>query len=166
MANTTLKKKLENIAGRLCEILIPIKEEYFIGKGKTVAICTLSSMDLLQTIARTEGVMNRILIVGRLLSENKGIDTLIKFTLNHPELRYIVVCGNDVKGHQSGQALLSLYGNGVTRDGKIIGATGPHPFLTCLQEDIESFRKQIMIYDLIKCEELETVKATLSSFGH
>jgi tetrahydromethanopterin S-methyltransferase subunit A len=166
MANTTLKTKLENIAGRLCEILIPIKEEYFIGKGKTVAICTLSSMDLLQTIARTEGVMNRILIVGRLLSENKGIDILIKFTLKHPELRYIVVCGNDVKGHQSGQALLSLYGNGVTRDGKIIGATGPHPFLTCLQEDIESFRKQIMIYDLIKCEQLETVKATLSSFGH
>jgi tetrahydromethanopterin S-methyltransferase subunit A len=166
MANTTLKNKLENIAGRLCEILIPIKEEYFIGKGKTVAICTLSSMDLLQTIARTEGVMNRILIVGRLLTENEGIDILIKFTLKHPELRYIVVCGSDVKGHQSGQALLSLYGNGVTRDGKIIGATGPHPFLTCLQEDIESFRKQITIYDLIKCEQLETVKATLSSFGH
>jgi len=166
MANTTLKKKLENIAGRLCEILIPIKDEYFIGKGKTVAICTLSSMDLLQTIARTEGVMNRILIVGRLLSENKGIDILIKFTLKHPELRYIVVCGNDVKGHQSGQALLSLYRNGISRDGKIIGATGPHPFLTHLHADIESFRKQITIYDLIKCEQLETVKATLSSFGH
>jgi len=166
MANITFKKKLENVAGRLCEILIPIKDEYFIGKGKTVAICTLSSMDLLQTIARTEGLMNRILIVGRLLSENKGIDTLIKFTLKHPELRYIVVCGNDVKGHQSGQALLSLYRNGVSRDGKIIGATGPHPFLTHLHADIESFRKQIMIYDLIKCEELEKVKATLSSFGH
>jgi tetrahydromethanopterin S-methyltransferase subunit A len=166
MANITFIKKLENVAGRLCEILIPIKDEYFIGKGKTVAICTLSSMDLLQTIARTEGVMNRILIVGRLLSENKGIDTLIKFTLKHPELRYIVVCGNDVKGHQSGQALLSLYRNGVCRDGKIIGATGPQPFLTHLHADIESFRKQITIYDLIKCGELETVKATLSSFGH
>ncbi len=166
MANITFIKKLENVAGRLCEILIPIKDEYFIGKGKTVAICTLSSMDLLQTIARTEGVMNRILIVGRLLSENKGIDTLIKFTLKHPELRYIVVCGNDVKGHQSGQALLSLYRNGVCRDGKIIGATGPQPFLTHLHADIESFRKQITIYDLIKCGELETVKVTLSSFGH
>ncbi|PWU78689.1 MAG: tetrahydromethanopterin S-methyltransferase subunit A [Candidatus Nitrosopolaris wilkensis] len=166
MANITFKKMLENVAGRLCEILIPMKDEYFIGKGKTVAICTLSSMDLLQTIARTECVMNRILIVGRLLSENKGIDTLIKFTLKHPELRCIVICGNDVKGHQSGQALLSLYRNGVSRDGKIIGATGPHPFLTHLHADIESFRKQIMIYDLIKCGELETVKATLSSFGH
>jgi tetrahydromethanopterin S-methyltransferase subunit A len=166
MTNFTFKQKLENVAGRLCEVLIPIKNEYFIGNGKTVAICTLSSMELLQTIARTEGVMNRILIVGRLLSENKGIDTLIKFTLNHPELHCIVVCGNDVKGHQSGQALLSLYRHGVSRDGKILGATGPHPFLTHLHSDIESFRKQIMIYDLIKCEELDRVKALLSSLGH
>jgi hypothetical protein len=30
-------------------------------------------MDLFQTIARTADVMNRILIAGRVLSENKGI---------------------------------------------------------------------------------------------
>jgi tetrahydromethanopterin S-methyltransferase subunit A len=69
---TTLKKRLENVAGRLCEVLIPIKHEYYIGEGKIVAVCTLPSMDLYQTIARTADVMNRILIVGRLLSENKG----------------------------------------------------------------------------------------------
>jgi tetrahydromethanopterin S-methyltransferase subunit A len=165
MANTTLKNKLENVAGRLCEVLIPIKHEYYIGEGKSVAICTLSSMALLQAIAKTDDIMSRILIVGRLLSENKGLDTLVRFTLKQSELLYLVVCGKDVRGHQSGQALLSLHRNGITRDGKIIGANGPHPFLTCLQEDIESFRKQIMIYDLIGCEDLETVKATLSSFG-
>jgi hypothetical protein len=52
---------------------LPIKHEYYIGEGKSVAVCTLSSMDLPQTIARTEDVMNRILIVGRLLSEKKEI---------------------------------------------------------------------------------------------
>gem|GEM_PF-6911824 len=31
---TTLKKRLENVAGRLCEVLIPIKHEYYIGEGK------------------------------------------------------------------------------------------------------------------------------------
>ena len=165
MANTTLKNKLENVAGRLCEVLIPIKHEYYIGEGKSVAICTLSSMALLQAIAKTDDI-NRILIVGRLLSENKGLDTLVRFTIKQPALLYLVVCGKDVRGHQSGQALLSLHRNGITRDGKIIGANGPHPFLTCLQEDIESFRKQIMICDLIGCEDLEAVKATLSSFGH
>jgi tetrahydromethanopterin S-methyltransferase subunit A len=37
--------------------------------------------------------MDKILIVGRLLSENKGNDAIIRFTLAHPELHYIIVCG-------------------------------------------------------------------------
>jgi tetrahydromethanopterin S-methyltransferase subunit A len=164
MTNPTLKKKLENIAGIICEVLVPIRHEYYIGGGEAVAVCTLSSMQLLQTIARTKDMMNKILIVGRLLSENKGIDTMIKFTLNHQKLRYIIVCGNDVKGHQSGQALLSLHRNGATRDGRIIGAAGPRPFLTCLHADVELFRKQVMICDLVKCEDLETVRDKLVSF--
>src|SRR5207302_341594 len=102
MANTTLKNKLENVAGRLCEVLIPIKHEYYIGEGKSVAICTLSSMALLQAIAKTDDIMSRILIVGRLLSENKGLDTLVRFTLKQSALLYLVVCGKDVRGHQSG----------------------------------------------------------------
>lgn len=36
MANITLKKKLEDVAGRLCEVLIPIKHEYYMGQGKRV----------------------------------------------------------------------------------------------------------------------------------
>jgi hypothetical protein len=56
------------------EVLIPIKHEYSIGEGKILAVCTLPSMDLYQTIARTADVVNRILIVGRLLSENKGME--------------------------------------------------------------------------------------------
>jgi tetrahydromethanopterin S-methyltransferase subunit A len=164
MTYPTFREKLENVAGMLCEALVPIKHEYYLGGGERVAVCTLSSMRLLQTIARTKNLMNKILIIGRLLSENKGIDTMIKFTLNHPKLSYIIVCGNDVKGHQSGQALLSLHRNGATREGRIIGAAGPRPFLTCLQADIELFRKQVMICDLLKCEDLETVREKVISF--
>lgn len=163
MVSTIFKRGMADIAGRLCEIFIPINDADFIGKGKTIAICVLSSMDLLQAIARSEDMMERILIVGRLLSENKGIDSLVRFTIRHPELVYMIVCGKDVNGHQSGQALLSLYRNGVTTDGRIIGATGPNPVLRCLQEDVESFRKQIMIYDLIGCENIETLKIAISS---
>jgi tetrahydromethanopterin S-methyltransferase subunit A len=105
--------------------------------------------------------MNRILIVGRLLSENRGIDTLVQFTLKHPELRYIILCGRDVKGHQSGQALLSLHRNGIGKDGRIVGAAGPYPFSTHSHTDIESFRKQIIIYDLIGFDDLKSVKTMI-----
>ena len=118
-------------------------------------------MHLLQSIARTDDIMNRILIVGRLLSENRGIDTLVRFTLKHRELRYIILCGRDVKGHQSGQALLSLHRNGIGKDGRIVGAAGPYPFSTHSHTDIESFRKQIIIYDLIGFEDLKSVKAII-----
>jgi len=161
LTSTTIKKKLEDVAGRICEVLIPIKYEYYMGQGRRIAICTLSSIHLLQSIARTDDILNRILIVGRLLSENKGIDTLVRFTLKHPELRYIIVCGRDVKGHQSGQALLSLHKNGTGKDSRIPGADRPHPFLTHSHLDIESFRKQIVIYNLIGCDDLKIVKTII-----
>ncbi len=158
-----LRERLESAVGRLCEVLVPIKHEYHIGEGKNVAICTLSSIDLLETIARNTDMMSRILVVGRLLSENKEISTLIRFTVRYPDLRYIVVCGREVKGHKTGQALLSLHRNRVNKDdSRIIGAIGPNPFLTCSQTDIESFRRQTKIYDLIGSEDLEVIKAQLS----
>ena len=154
-----LKQNLENAAGKLCEILIPIRHEYYIGAGNDIAICTLSSIDLLQAIADSRGIMDRILIAGRLLSENKGLDKLISFTLKHPALRHIVVCGREVRGHKTGQALMCVHRNGVkSNDGRIVGAIGPKPFLSCSQSDIELFRRQIMIYDLIGTDDLKTVK--------
>lgn len=155
-----LKQKLGNAAGKLCEALIPMKHEYYIGEGNSIAICTLSSIDLLQTIANNRpDIMNRILIIGRLLSENKGLDKLVNFTLMHPNLRHIVVCGKEVRGHKAGQALLCVHRNGVrSDDGRIIGAIGPNPFLTCSQADIELFKRQITIYDLIENKDLKTIK--------
>ena len=156
-----LKKQLVSIAGRLCEVLLPIKDEYYIGKGNTVAICTLSSLHLLQTIADEPYIMNRILIVGRLLSENRGIDVLINFALKNQNLRYIIVCGKEVKGHKSGQAFLSLHKNGVQSDNRIIGAYAPSPFLLSSQRNIDTFRLQTKICNLIGIEDLQIIKAHL-----
>ena len=159
-------KKLESTVGWLCKLLIPIKHEYHIGDElKSMAICTLSSIDLLETISKDNNTMSKILIVGRLLSENNGIETLIKFTLMHPNLRHIIVCGKEVKGHKAGQALLSLHRNGINKNnGRIIGATGAHPLILCSQGDIDSFRRQTMIYDLIGIRDIDVINAHLQFF--
>jgi hypothetical protein len=61
------RKSFENMAGKICETQIPIKHEYHIGKGgKEIAICTLSNIHLLEDIYKNE-VMDKILVVGRLL---------------------------------------------------------------------------------------------------
>ena len=142
-------KKLEDGAGKLCKILLPIKQEYYIGSGKAVAICTLSSFDLLEMIYRSS-LMDKVLIAGRLLSENKGIDVMIGFTINHPELKRIILCGREVKGHRAGQALLALARNGVDSSGRIIGAAGPNPIITLCAQDVYTFRRQVQIIDLIE----------------
>jgi tetrahydromethanopterin S-methyltransferase subunit A len=141
-------KRLDNAAGRLCKALLPIKHEYYLGAGKGVAICTLSSVDLLQTISKSD-LINRILIAGRLLSENKGIDAIIAFTMKHPNLKRIIVCGKEVRGHRAGQALLALANNGMDSSGRIIGAVGPNPIVTLPQQDVDIFRHQVEINDMI-----------------
>jgi tetrahydromethanopterin S-methyltransferase subunit A len=155
------KRVFDNAIGKICKALLPIKHEYYIGKGKSVAICTLSSIDLLEEIS-TSNIMNRILIVGRLLSENEGIDTIIKFVLDHTELHHIIICGKEVKGHQAGQALISLYKNGMNNDGGIIGAKGPYPLLRSSQKDIEEFRKQIIRFsDLREIDDIKKIKNSI-----
>ena len=61
------------------------------GKGKSMAICTLGSIKLLFEISKSKDIMDGILIVGRLLSENKGIDAIIQFTIKNPELNLSVI---------------------------------------------------------------------------
>jgi tetrahydromethanopterin S-methyltransferase subunit A len=122
------RKILEDAAGKICKIVLPIKHEYYFGNGKELAICTLSSIGLIEEISRSK-IMERIAIVGRLLSENKGIDQIIKFTIEHPELKVILLCGHEVIGHKAGQALLSLHKNGVDDRNRIIGAR-PRPHNT------------------------------------
>jgi tetrahydromethanopterin S-methyltransferase subunit A len=141
-------KRLEDAAGKLCEALLPIKHGYYLGTGNRVAICTLSSIDLLETVS-TSSLMNEVLIAGRLLSENKGIDAIIAFAMKHPELERLLICGNEVKGHRAGQALLALSINGVDSSGRIIGAAGPDPIVTSTRLDVETFRHKVQIVDLI-----------------
>ena len=141
-------KRLDNAAGRLCKVLLPIRHEYYLGAGKAVAICTLSSIDLLQTIGKSD-LINRILIAGRLLSENKGIDAIIDFAVKHPNLKRMIVCGKEVRGHRAGQALLALASNGMDSSGRIIGAVGPNAIVTLPRQDVDIFRHQVIINDMI-----------------
>lgn len=144
----TVRKKFDDAAGKICEAVLPIKHEYYLGRGKELAICTLSSIGLLEEISKSD-IMNKVAIAGRLLSENKGIDAMIRFALEHPDLGCIIVCGKEVKGHRAGQALLALARNGIDKDGRIIGALGPYPILQSPARDVDAFRRQVEILDMI-----------------
>lgn len=155
---------LAKFAGRICEVLLPIKHDIFLGSERSsVAICTLSSMDLLEEIGRSSMISN-IALAGRLLSENKGIETLIRHALEHRDLRYIVLCGNDTKGHLPGQALLALHKDGIYANGRIVGAMGKEPVLEGItKEEVEEFRKRISLVDLIGNKDIKEISSKVAS---
>ena len=135
-------EKIENYLGYLCKCLIPIKHEYYLGRGSTIAICTLSSIKLLSEISNDTKFMDNVAIVGRLLSENKGIDTIIQYCIAKKNLAHLVVCGKDVSGHMAGDTLIALFKNGITSQGKIIAAKSPRPYLVSSYQDVQTFRNR------------------------
>ena len=153
-----LKTKIDNIFGICCYHLLPIKQEYYIGKGKKIAICTLSSLDLLEEIKNDNEIMENILIVGRLLSENKGVDEIIKYTKKNTLLKHILVCGDDVKGHLPGQTLISVKENGIDINKRVMKTLGSYPFLTCSKQDIEYFRHAVTVIDRIGLKDINKIK--------
>lgn len=103
--------------------------------------------------------MNNIAIVGRLLSENKGIDKIIKYCIANKELVHLVVCGKDVHGHIAGDSIIALSENGITSDGKIIKSKSPYPHLDSSFEDVEIFRGRVTIHNLIEEMDLNRIRS-------
>jgi len=160
---SSIRSEFDKILGICCYYLIPIKKQYFLGNGSHIAICTLSSLKLLEKIGKDREIMNKISIVGRLLSENRGIDQIIKFTEENKKIHTILMCGKDVRGHFSGQALISLKKNGINRQKRIIGAKGPYPILSCTEEQIENFRNKIELIDKIGSTDFRKLKSIVVS---
>jgi tetrahydromethanopterin S-methyltransferase subunit A len=145
------------LAGHLCKILLPIPEEVFVGNLQSrVAICTLSSIDFLKEISSSE-LMDRVAIAGRLFSENKGIDALIRYVVKHPEIDVIIVCGKEVPGHRAGHALLCAHKYGTDDQNRIINSTSPDPVLSVSKQELEQFQK-IVLVDKIGLTVLQDIK--------
>ena len=113
-------RKIEECIGGICRFVIPIKHEYYLGNGRRIAICTLSSINLLREISNDTKLMNKIAIVGRLLSENRGIDNIIKYCITNQELVHLIVCGEDGNGNKAGHSLMTLFEKGISKECKII----------------------------------------------
>jgi tetrahydromethanopterin S-methyltransferase subunit A len=96
---------LGNIIGELCKAILPIPEESYQGNtDSTIAVCTLSSLDLLKKISNSD-ILQHLSIVGRLLSENKGIDEIILHVNKNKKIKTLIVCGKEVWGHKGGHSL-------------------------------------------------------------
>jgi tetrahydromethanopterin S-methyltransferase subunit A len=152
-----------NIFGEVCKTLFPIPEELYFGNSESsISICTLSSIQLLKDIANSE-LMNNVALVGRLLSENKGIDSIIRYVNSNPIVKTIVLCGQEVLGHKPGYSLLALYKNGIDNIGRIINSSSPDPVLDVSPNEVIKFQHSVRIINMIGVTDLEKITNLVQS---
>ncbi len=164
LTDLNIKFQLEQAAGVVCKVIYPIPVSSFNGKGTKVAVCTLSSMGLLKKIS-SDAIMDKLLIVGRLFSENKGIDQLIQFCTMSQTMRYLILCGKDTSGHYPADALMNLMHFGLDEHNKIIGTKAPYPFIKCHPKLVNKFRAQIKLIDMRECYDLYKIVETVNNLN-
>lgn len=131
---------------------------YYLGdENSCVAVCTLTSIDLMEKFKDSES-LNKVAIIGKTVTENIGIEKIVQNIITNPNIRFLILCGQESYGHYVGQAINSLIKNGVDENGKIIGAIGPMPNVKNLtKEQVGTFQRQVEIVDLIGCDDMEKI---------
>ncbi len=139
--------------------------EYFVlDKSAPVAVSTLASVQLAEDLAQQKP--NGLAIVGKTETENIGIDKVIKNVITSSTLRHLIIAGIDPKGHQTGNTLLALKANGVDENGRVIGSSGKRPILrNVTTAEIDAFREQVQVIDMVGCEKLDEVVARIEDLS-
>lgn len=114
-----------------------------------VAVVTLHSRSLMDELARARPA--GLSIVGPVQTENLGIERIIENVVGNPNIRILLVCGEDTAGqvgHFPGQSLLALVRNGLDEHGRIREAQGRRPMIRNVpREVVERFRGQVEALD-------------------
>ena len=100
-------------------------------------------------------------LCGSCKTENLGLEKVIANYIANPNIRFMLLCGTEVKGHLSGQSMIALHKSGV-KDGRIVGAEGAIPFIENLNDAaIKRFQEQITVVNIMESEDLNAIKAKI-----
>ena len=117
---------------------------------------------------------DKVAIYGPLKTENIGVEKIVANIISNPNIRYIIVCGDEIRGHRSGKSLVALNKNGIDKQNRIIDAPGAIPYIENINEEaIKRFQSQIEIIDLVDIKDKKTIDKAIedciakkpSSFG-
>jgi tetrahydromethanopterin S-methyltransferase subunit A len=99
---------------------------------------------------------------GSCKTENLGLEKVIANIISNPNIRFILLCGTEVKGHLAGQTMVALHKNGV-KDGRVVGAEGAIPFIENLADDaIKRFQEQCELVNIMESEDTGVIVAKIN----
>ncbi len=148
-----------------------IAGDYTVGNRKaSFAVVTCGSHDLPERIIAKEPKL--VAIAGSCETENDGIARILQNVVSNSHIRFLVVCGEKVVGHEPGQTLVALHQNGIGDDFRVIGSEGTIPILhpkyfkiATPHIVVERFKKQVEIIDLRGEKDPDKIVSVIRSFS-
>jgi tetrahydromethanopterin S-methyltransferase subunit A len=126
-----------------------------------VAVTTLGSVALAEAVSRNPPA--GLCIVGKVETENIGIEKIIKNVVSNPAIRYLICAGNEPPRHLTGATLLALFANGMDGRNRIPGSPGMRPVLpNTSAAEVQAFRKQLQPIDMIGCTDVSAIHARIA----
>lgn len=129
-----------------------------------VAIATLASEELYHHFPDT--TCGDCAICGKVFTENIGIEKVVKNIIANRHIRFLVLCGQEAKGHLTGACLKALHANGLADGRRIAEAPGKRPWIKTLSPaQILRFQQQVEIVDLIGCEDVVAIEEAVAELA-
>lgn len=119
-----------------------VKGDYIVGNPESrIAVVTLAS----QINSSPEAAL-----WGSSKTENLGVEKIIVNIISNSNIRYVLVCGTESRGHLAGHSLLAIHANGIDEKGRIVGSEGAIPFIENIsQAAVKRFQQQVIPLDRI-----------------
>ncbi len=119
-----------------------VKGDYKVGNPQSrIVVVTLAS----SINPRSEAAL-----WGTSKTENLGVEKIVTNVISNSNIRYVLVCGTESRGHLAGHSLLAIHKSGIDEKGRIIGSKGAIPFIENIPEEaIRRFQQQVVMIDRI-----------------
>jgi tetrahydromethanopterin S-methyltransferase subunit H len=150
----------------------PLVGDYIVGNPKAaIAVMTCGSYDLPKRVVELRG--NKVAIAGFCETENEGLAKIVQNVVSNPNIRYIIVCGERVRGHEPGQTIEALHSNGTDEKHAVIGSKGTIPTLLPTyfrgvdpSKYVKRFQQQIIsVVDMTDVTSIEVLESRIDELA-
>ena len=134
-----------------------VRGDYKIGNPKSrISVVTLAS---------SIESYNQASMWGTCKTENLGIEKIVLNAISNSNVRYILICGIESRGHLSGKTLLAFHKHGIDLTGRIKKSDGAIPFIENLPHNaIERFQKQITLINRIGLTDIKEIQQIVDEY--
>jgi len=135
----------------------PVRGDYLVGNPNAGVVAVTLASPLFPRGAA---------ICGQCKTENLGVEKIVANVISNCNIRFLILCGVESKGHLPGNTILALHKNGIDEQGRIIGSRGAIPFIQNLPpEAIRRFQEQVELIDCIGLEDVVQIEEQISRYN-